>query len=279
MAKVYLAIFAFAIGFGAASVARAGSDFHSTFLVSGSWNYYVSGDKVVLTLDRVDNITDPRWISGELWLELWAFPVPYSGLGQANYQQQGYKLASYALERVETGYYLYAINSGPIPYNAPPPGTYYITSLLIENDPSIMFGSRWPRAYFNYSPPQSPITIAPPFPGATPKAGLWWDPNQIGTGYTININHGVAVVAVYSYQVDGAPVWYLASGPMANNGQTFSAPLTKYFGGPCIGCTDNDHLPTPNGNDGNITIVFNSSYSATVFLPEGRVAHIVPADF
>jgi len=70
--------------------------------------------------------------------------------------------------------------------------------------------------------------------GATLQAGLWWDPDQIGTGYTITINHGVLVVAVYSYAPDGSPQWYLASGPLSTDGQVLSATLNKYVGGPCI---------------------------------------------
>ena len=115
-------------------------------------------------------------------------------------------------------------------------------------------------------------------PGATPQAGLWWDPDQIGTGYTITINHGVVVVAVYSYAPDGSPQWYLASGPLSTDGQVFSATLDKYFGGPCISCTDK-RSPRPVGNDGSIVIFFHSSTSATVLLPGGRLANIIPADF
>ena len=123
-AKRYLALFACAVGFGAASVAQATT---SNLTVTGNFDFQVTGNTVVLTLNRVDNITVPPRISGELWLELWAFPVPFSGLGQANYQQNGYRLASYPLNRIAPGYYLYAINSGPIPYHPPSPGTYHIT--------------------------------------------------------------------------------------------------------------------------------------------------------
>ena len=105
-----------------------------------------------------------------------------------------------------------------------PPGTYFLTSLIVEYDASAINSGGWlPRAFFNYGVPRSPVTFEPPVPGATPQAGLWWDPDQIGTGYTITINHGVVVVAVYSYAPDGSPQWYLASGPLSTDGQVFSA--------------------------------------------------------
>ena len=58
--------------------------------------------------------------------------------------------------------------------------------------------------------------------------------------------------------------------------QTFVATLDKYVGGPCIPCNDT-RFSTPTGNDGTIVINFTSATTATVLLPGGRVANIVPA--
>jgi len=111
-----------------------------------------------------------------------------------------------------------------------------------------------------------------------PKSGLWWDATQIGTGYSIDIKHGVAVVVMFSYQPDGTPQWYLSSGSLGNNGQTFTSTLDKYAGGQCTNCTTTK-VPKSAGDDGSITIDFTSSTSAIVYLPGGRTSHIVPADF
>jgi hypothetical protein len=180
---------------------------------------------------------------------------------------------------VAPGYYLVDVNSGPIPFHPPPPGVWNITSLIVEYDASaINFGGLLPRAFFNYAPPKSPLTILAPLAGAVPQSGLWWDPAQIGNAYSITVKNGTAVVVVNAFQPDGSPVWYLSAGPLSANGQTYTGTLDRYVGGPCIPCVD-PRFPTGIGNDGSITINFQSSTSATVFLPGGRVAHIVPASF
>jgi virginiamycin B lyase len=108
-----------------------------------------------------------------------------------------------------------------------------------------------------------------------PQAGLWWNPAESGTGYSLDYKHGVLVVTVYSYTVSGSPIWYLASGPVTNN--TFTSTLDKYQNGQCISCAYQP--PTINGNDGTISITFTSSTSAMMTLPGGRNFQIVPEDF
>ncbi len=49
-----------------------------------------------------------------------------------------------------------------------------------------------------------PGAVAPPGGGAaplafTPVTGLWWNPNESGSGYGIGVQHGVIVVTMYSY--------------------------------------------------------------------------------
>jgi hypothetical protein len=111
----------------------------------------------------------------------------------------------------------------------------------------------------------------------TPMNGLWWNPNESGTGYNVDVQHGASVVTMYSYTAAGDPVWYLAVGAMMNvgNGVAASGTLDKYRGGPCASCMYQGE-PTMTGNDGSITINFASPRSATVQLPGGRVTQIQP---
>jgi hypothetical protein len=108
-----------------------------------------------------------------------------------------------------------------------------------------------------------------------PTVGLWWNPAESGSGYALDYKHGVLVVTVYSYTTGGAPIWYLASGPMSGN--TFTSTLDKYQNGQCIACS---YRPaTINGNDGAIGITFTSSTTATMSLPGGRSFQVVPQPF
>ena len=100
----------------------------------------------------------------------------------------------------------------------------------------------------------------------TPQPGLWWNPDESGSGYAIDVQHGVVVVTVYSYNQDGTAQWYLVSGPLSNN--AVSGPLQKFKSGQCISCTY--QAPVANGNNGTMTIVFTSATRASVTLPGGR---------
>ncbi len=117
---------------------------------------------------------------------------------------------------------------------------------------------------------------APLVVGITPQVGLWWNPDESGSGYALDVKHGVVVATIYSYTVQGPPIWYLAFGPLdANN--TVTATLTKYVNGQCISCTY--VTPTENGNDGTMAIEFTSSTSAIMTLPGRAAFTIIPEDF
>ena len=111
--------------------------------------------------------------------------------------------------------------------------------------------------------------------GFAPQVGLWWNPEESGTGYSLDVKHGVLVVTVYTYGTDGEPMWYLASGPITNG--AFAATMDKYGGGPCISCSFKANAF--RGYDGTIGINFTSSTTATLTLPSGRTVAIVPLAF
>lgn len=118
---------------------------------------------------------------------------------------------------------------------------------------------------------------ATPGPGAiSPVPGIWANPNEDGTGYALDYHNGVLVLAIYTYQSGGPAQWYLAAGAVTAN--VFTATLDRYTGGQCISCPFTGK-PTRTGNDGNITVTFTSSTSATVNLPNGRVTQISPFVF
>jgi len=108
----------------------------------------------------------------------------------------------------------------------------------------------------------------------TPKTGIWWNPAESGRGYALEVSANTLAVAMYAYDAEGNPLWYLAAGPLTNNGTSFQGTLDKYDGGQCITC---DYTrPTLNGNDGVIAIQFTSDTSGVVSLPGGRRVSIQP---
>src|SRR5690242_7902504 len=109
----------------------------------------------------------------------------------------------------------------------------------------------------------------------TPVTGHWWNPNESGTGYNIDVHNGVLVITLYSYKSNGDSEWYLASGPMSADQHQFTGTLDKYRNGQCISCAYAGR-PTLIGNDGTISINFLSETSATLSLPGGRRTNIQP---
>ena len=110
----------------------------------------------------------------------------------------------------------------------------------------------------------------------TPVTGLWWNPNESGRGYNIQVQHGVLVITMFSYTTAGDPIWYLAFGPLSNAGAGVAATgiLDKFRGGQCTSCMY--QKPASMGDDGAIAVIFTSPTSANVQLPGGRVTQIQP---
>jgi hypothetical protein len=133
---------------------------------------------------------------------------------------------------------------------------------------------------FTYEGALDSFTVAlPPYitgnGSITPATGLWWNPAESGTGYALDVKHGVLVVAVYSFAQPGTSTWYLTSGAIVNS--VFSATLDKYQGGQCISC--GYRAPALAGSDGVMTINFSSPTTGTMTLPGGRVFPITPLPF
>jgi hypothetical protein len=236
----------------------------------GAGGYTISGSTVVLTANEIANF-DAFGYSGTLRLELWALPTPYAG-GVL----PGYKLAQYTLGQLTAGYHFSNVNSGPMNLVPPPNGTWALAMVLTE-----YFGGPVDDGYSvdDYVNFPNPLVIGPPSPpppALVPQVGLWWNPNESGTGYALDYKHGVLVVTIYSFSVNGAPQWYLAAGPL--EGYTFTATLDKYVGGQCIACTYSGS-PSSVGNDGAITITFSSPTQATLYLPNNRITRIQPQAF
>lgn len=110
----------------------------------------------------------------------------------------------------------------------------------------------------------------------TPFAGLWWNPAESGTGFSLQTQRGVMVAMMFSYAPDGSPLWYHAAGPLVRQGEAvvFSGTLGRYIGGQCLTCAYTS--PAAAGDDGAFTITFTSASAAEVRLPGGRTTRIVP---
>jgi len=161
------------------------------------------------------------------------------------------------------------INGGTLDYagvysatfsSLPTDGT---SALLISHDHSVSIVA---NVATNFSGQTRSVAVAAAPAAIVPLAGVWWNPNESGSGFGLDYKDGTLIVEVYSYVAGGASQWYLASGPLTGN--VFTATLDKYTGGQCISCAY--VAPTLAGNDGTVTITFTSPTTATADLPGGR---------
>lgn len=112
--------------------------------------------------------------------------------------------------------------------------------------------------------------LGAPVPPGTPETGWWWNPAEPGRGFSIDIQSGVLYLGGFMYEGSGAPIWYVSGqAPMASasryvgnwtqyaNGQTLTGPFR-----PAV---------VANANVGAVSIDFESSISAKMRMPDGRI--------
>jgi hypothetical protein len=105
-------------------------------------------------------------------------------------------------------------------------------------------------------------------PAFVPENGWWWNADESGRGYFLEIKNNYAFIAGYMYETDGRPVWYLTQNPMTTP-QTFAGSWLQVQGGQTL--TGPYKKPTVlNANVGSVGIVFQDASNATLTLPNGR---------
>lgn len=69
-----------------------------------------------------------------------------------------------------------------------------------------------------------------------PEAGLWWNPNESGSGFTIELQDDLLAFTGYLGETNGLPVWYTSAGRM-NGNALYEGELLRFTGSQCAGCT------------------------------------------
>ncbi|HKE48598.1 MAG TPA: hypothetical protein VKB52_11085 [Rhodanobacteraceae bacterium] len=101
-----------------------------------------------------------------------------------------------------------------------------------------------------------------------PTMGLWYNPDQSGRGYDIDLQGDTMIVTTYVYEQSGDPIWYLSSGTFNHDTGVFESTYDSYANGQCFGCPY--HAPTvTSGAAGPITITFHTNQTATLTYPGG----------
>lgn len=68
-------------------------------------------------------------------------------------------------------------------------------------------------------------------PRFKPLTGWWWNPNESGRGYSIEVQGNNLFFVGFMYEPDGRPVWYFSAGPVGADASTYSGPLLQFANG------------------------------------------------
>ena len=110
----------------------------------------------------------------------------------------------------------------------------------------------------------------------TPESGFWWNPDESGSGYAIEIQDNYLFVALYVYDEAGNPIWYTAGATLGGN-SLFDGSLHYTYNGTCIDCNITQPI-TIEGERGPITIEFLTETTATIQF-QGAVKNIERFNF
>jgi hypothetical protein len=100
----------------------------------------------------------------------------------------------------------------------------------------------------------SALLFVAPARAYTPESGVWWNPNEKGTGLLIEIQDNFVGVFAYVFDQAGNPIWYTSTGFLTGNA-LYQGQMLRFTGGQCIGCA---WQREPNSfQAGSIRIAFN----------------------
>ena len=101
-----------------------------------------------------------------------------------------------------------------------------------------------------------------------PTPGLWWNSNESGRGYQVDLQGSIMVVTTYAYGPTGAVVWYVSAGVYNHTTGTFESTFDNGDNGQCFGCPY--RAPTPRASaGGQMRIVFNDANTGTLYFNGG----------
>lgn len=99
----------------------------------------------------------------------------------------------------------------------------------------------------------------------TPESGFYWDPNEPGSGYSIEIQDNFLFGVFYVYDDLGLPYWYTTSGFMEGNAY-MEGDIYISEDGPCLACQFTGPHNVYTSNLGKAKITFETETTLTIDL-------------
>jgi len=120
------------------------------------------------------------------------------------------------------------------------------------------------RVRFVLSPLLLMTAVAPAL-AYTPESGVWWNPQEPGTGLQIEIQDNFMALSGYVFDSAGAPLWVTAQGFLDADRWNFVSTgtatdgswLNTFQGGQCIGCAYPGPPTAQLGSQGPVRVAFD----------------------
>ena len=90
--------------------------------------------------------------------------------------------------------------------------------------------------------------------------GWWWNPDESGSGYSVEVQGTNLFVVGFMYGYDGRPVWYYSAGPMSSN-TTYHGDVLQFANGQTMGGPY--HPPSAPVKIATLDIEFTAQNEAT----------------
>jgi hypothetical protein len=101
-----------------------------------------------------------------------------------------------------------------------------------------------------------------------PTTGFWYNAQESGRGFDIDLQGDTMVVTTFAYTPSGDPIWYLSSGTYNYATGVFQSSYDSYSDGQCLGCPP-QRPDLHSGAGGPITVTFHNNVTATLTYPGG----------
>ncbi len=96
-----------------------------------------------------------------------------------------------------------------------------------------------------------------------PVDGWWWNPQESGRGFNIEMQDDEMFIAAFHYTPDGRPLWWVANGRYDAVTGRMTGDFIEFAGGQCPGCSYSAPAVV-SGAGSPVTIDFHSAVHATV---------------
>ena len=113
------------------------------------------------------------------------------------------------------------------------------------------------------------LEVAIPTSTITPQSGLWWNDQEDGRGFAIEIQDGKLFFMGFMYDAEGKPTWY-SSGPAAmQSAQSYTGTIDTFTGGQAL--LGDYKSPIQGQSAGQLRIDFSSERTGVITWPGGVV--------